>query len=203
MLLALAAGATRARADGDPASDYLPSQDVFLPLDAHVSTSRANELAGLVLDAKNKGYRIKVALIATPTDLGAITALWRRPESYAHFLADELRFVFRGRLLIVMPNGFGIYHIRRPVAAEERALGQLTIAPTGDGLASAAVAAVERLAAMRGLHLKPLRVSSGSRATTRDRLAIVLIVAGALAFLAAARSLLVSRRRARAEAGGD
>jgi hypothetical protein len=196
-LLAFAAPTMPAFADGDPASDYLLTEDVFVPLDAQVSTPLAQELAGLALDAKRKGYTIKIAVIATPADLGAITALWRRPQQYARFLGQELRFIYRGRLLIVMPNGFGIYHLRHPTSDERKVLAPLTVGPTGNDLTRAATLAVKRLAAANGLALKPVRVGAPSGTTTRDRVLIVVIVLAVLVLLAAVRSLLLDRRRRR------
>ena len=48
-----------------------------------------------------------MAIIGAPVDLGAVTALWDKPPAYASFLGVELSLVYKQRLLIVMPNGFG------------------------------------------------------------------------------------------------
>ncbi len=56
---------TPARADGDLASAYALSRNVFVPFDAKIASMLSQQLAGLTLDAKRKRYRIKVALIAT------------------------------------------------------------------------------------------------------------------------------------------
>ena len=48
-----------------------------------------------------------MAIIASPFDLGAVTALWRKPRAYARFLGIELSTVYRQRLLVVMPDGLG------------------------------------------------------------------------------------------------
>ena len=48
-----------------------------------------------------------MAIIAKPDDLGSVTSLWREPQAYAHFLGLELSLAYKGRLLVVMPNGFG------------------------------------------------------------------------------------------------
>ena len=48
-----------------------------------------------------------MAIIASPYDLGAVTALWRKPRAYARFLGIELSLAYKQRLLVVMPNGFG------------------------------------------------------------------------------------------------
>ena len=57
-------------------------------------------------------------MIASSYDLGSITSLWRKPRTYARFLGAELQFVYKDRLLIVMPNGFGISRQGQPVDRE-------------------------------------------------------------------------------------
>ena len=111
VLLALAVlfvAAPAARADGDPASDYLLSQPTFLPPDAGIPTAYQNQLNQIVADAKANHYEIRVALIATPYDLGSVSVLNNKPKQYARFLGQELAFIYRGRLLVVMPNGLGV-----------------------------------------------------------------------------------------------
>jgi hypothetical protein len=68
-VLALAA-ATTAHADGDPASDFLVTQKVFLPYDARISATRSEQLAALASDAAREGYPIRIALIASPVTSG-------------------------------------------------------------------------------------------------------------------------------------
>jgi hypothetical protein len=190
-----------ARADGDPASDYLLTQDVFLPFNTKISSTLAQQLTGLTADAKRKHFPIKVALIAKPYDLGAITALWRKPQPYAKFLAQELAFVYRGRLLIVMPNGFGIYHLAHPTAKEKRVLSRLTVASGGDGMAGSAIVAVKQLAAANGVKLVPRDVAAPSSRDTHDRYVILLIVAGVLLVLVIFMPL--RRRKAESPSGAD
>jgi len=117
VLLALLAGlaaAPEALADGDPASDYLLSQQTFLSPNARISASDSAEVDALVTAAGRRGYTIRVAVIQSSYDLGAVTSLDRKPRLYAHFLSQELRFVYKQRLLVVMPNGFGIADDGKP-----------------------------------------------------------------------------------------
>ena len=86
MLLAAAAAAGSTRADGDPASDYLLSEQVFFPFSVKYPGNRQQELAALVKAANDGGYKVRVALIANKSDLGAVTSLWGQPRTYAHFL---------------------------------------------------------------------------------------------------------------------
>ena len=94
LLAAAAVGAAllvpSAAADGDPASDYLITQPVFLPFDAHVDKASANELSGLLAAAKKAGFEIRVAVISSKVDLGSVPILYRRPQTYARFLGQEL-----------------------------------------------------------------------------------------------------------------
>jgi hypothetical protein len=173
-----AATATEARANGDPASDFLLSRDVFIPGD--VDITRVNQLQTLVGDAKTRGFRIKVAVITTRADLGSVTALWRQPQKYAQFLAQELAFVYRGPLLIVMPNGLGIYHLNQATKKEKRVLERLSVAPGGDGMAASALAAVEHLAAAQGVRVVPRRPATPSDQSNQDRYVYLLIGAGVL-----------------------
>ena len=144
-----------ALADGDPASDYLLSQQTFLPFDAKIPAASSEQLAGLVRNANEKGYKIRVAVIATRYDLGAVTALWKQPKTYASFLAQEIAFVYRGPLLIVMPNGLGFHAPGGATKAGYRALASARPAPGISGLMTAAVSGVERLAAAHGVQARP------------------------------------------------
>lgn len=160
VITALVAGlsgllASAARADGDPASDVLASQDAFLPADAGASARQQAQLTTVVREAAAHGLSIRVAVISSPADLGSVSALWHRPQPYADFLGEELSLMFSGQVLVVMPNGFGLYHAGSRTATERAALAHTHAG--GSSLAAAAIAAVERLAASTG-HTLP-RVS--------------------------------------------
>jgi hypothetical protein len=187
MALVCAAGvaAPAARADGDPASDFLLSRDTFLPFDANISTAQTEQLDAIVAEAKKRGFRIKVALIASEVDLGAVPSLWRKPETYARFLGQELFFLYKGRLLIVMPNGYGVSRAGRPLPSAQHVVDKLP--RPGDGgpaLAAAAIQAVQRLAAQAGVQLEIPKASSGHKAT-HDRI-VLAAIAGAIIVLVAA-----------------
>jgi hypothetical protein len=192
-VLALAA-ATTARADGDPASDFLLTQKVFLPYDARISATRSEQLAALASDAAREGYPIRIALIASPVDLGSVTALWAKPQQYAKFLAAEVSFAYRGRLLIVMPEGLGTYQLGHPSGRQRHALAGLKVEPGANGLAATAITAVERLAATRGITLRTRQFASPSKRNSNDRLRLGLIVAAALVVIAALLPVLRRRR---------
>ena len=137
---------TVARADGDPASDVLLLRNVFLPYEAP-----SPSVAGALEQAANAVYlhgdRLKVAVIYSRDDLGAIPSLFGQPTQYAQFLGIELGLWYVGPLLVVMPNGVGIYDGGRPTAAEQQALRSVSVAAgTPDDLVRSATTAVQRLA---------------------------------------------------------
>jgi hypothetical protein len=154
LLLALAAGA---RADGDPASDVLYTQDVFIPYPPP-SKASVTALKRSVAAVYAKRFRIKVAVIATAPDLGAVPQMFGKPTAYGRFLGQEISPIFVGPLLIVMRGGYGIYDGGRSTAAEERVLATLP-APgaSADELTSAAATAVRKLTATRALRSKDIR----------------------------------------------
>ena len=147
--IAAAAGlaAPTSHADGDPASDSLLVQNVYFPNQAP-SQAAAAALEQAIDAVYAHAGRIKVALIDSVDDLGAIPSLFGKPEDYAHFLSIELGLWYVGPLLVVMPSGFGVYDGGRSTAAEEQVLrGVPLAASTSDDLTRTATIAVQRLAA--------------------------------------------------------
>jgi hypothetical protein len=177
-----------ARADGDPASDVLYTGFVFFPFDVKFDSSLQSQLTQLTASAKEAGVPIRVAIIANRNDLGSVTALWQLPQKYAKFLAAELAFLYKGRLLIVMPNGFGFWNAGKPLAKELALLRTIPIPAGNDNLVKSAITAVEKLTAQAGHPVWAPRPKGSSRATDR-----IVIVAAALVLLALA--LLVRFRR--------
>ena len=188
----VAAGAAQsARADGDPASDYLLGAKIFLPYDAKFPARQSAQLTGLIAAANRAGFKIRVALIWSDYDMGSVTSLWRRPHTYAKFLGLELGFVYKQRLLIVMPNGFGFNWPKHSPVAEYALLSKIPIPPGAGGLLGAATTAVTKLAAAEGVDVKaPARVTTPAQRNTHDREIILVAVLGALALAAVARYLI-------------
>ena len=160
-LAALAAAAALvaapARADGDPASDYLLLQNVYFPEQApSQSAETALEQAAAAVYAQ--GDRIKVAVIGSIGDLGAIPSLWGKPDDYAHFLGAELGLWYVGPLLVAMPAGFGVYDGGRSTAAEQEVLDGVQLSSSSsDQLTRSAATAVERLASAGALSSPDIR----------------------------------------------
>jgi cytochrome oxidase Cu insertion factor (SCO1/SenC/PrrC family) len=128
-------------------------QNLFIAADANVSVPQQLELGNLLSSADKAGFPIRVAVVSQPSDLGAVTALWRKPAAYASFLGTELSLAYAQRLLIVMPNGFGFNWQGHPAAAAYKVLDGLRIGAGGAGLAAAAQTAVLALAHASGARL--------------------------------------------------
>src|ERR1700722_6393331 len=142
-----------ARADGDPGSDVLVYQNLFVAGDSNVSIAQQVKLGDLLTSASRSGFAIRVAVIATPADLGAITQLWGKPTSYASFLGIELSLAYSQRLLVVMPDGFGFNWQGHSTAGAYQVLGKIAVKPGGTGLATSAETAVRALASASGVRL--------------------------------------------------
>jgi len=154
---AAALSPSAARADGDPASDYLLLQNVYFPIQAPSQAASA-PLEQAADDVYAHGDRVKVALVYTVDDLGAIPSLYGQPDAYAHYLGVELGLWYLGPLLVVMPAGFGVYDGGRSTAAEEQVLRSVPLsAATPDDLTRSATAALQRLEAAGALHSPDIR----------------------------------------------
>jgi hypothetical protein len=167
VLAALALFPALARADGDPASDVLITGRVFWPYQVNYPTPDATALNSRVIEAGKKGYKVRVAMIQNQFDLGSAGLLYKHPQDYSKFLAQELANFNTDWVLVVMPNGYGIYHcvgIRRPegyvdpcekekpTAADQKLLRSLP-APSSSNLAAAGASAVKELAALHGVNV--------------------------------------------------
>ena len=171
--------------DGDPGSDVLVYQDLFVAGDAGMSVAQQAQLGTLLQTADRAGFPIRVAVISSPADLGAITALWHKPQAYAGFLGYELSLAYKQRLLVVMPNGFGFNWPGHSTASAARTLSGVTIGSGGTGLYAAASSAVHSLAAASGVRLtgssggSAAGTSAGSAATSPPSLPAPEQVVGA------------------------
>jgi hypothetical protein len=184
--------APAARADGDPASDYLLGTSAFIPSDANVPSADAAQLRAVLADAKARGFEIRVALIASKYDMGSVGTLFRKQREYARFLGQELYFVYKGRLLVAMPSGYGVSRGGKVWSSAQRIAGRLPPPGTdGHALAADAVAAVRRIAAAEGIHLPLPQVAPANSHGGRW----LLIAAMALVVVAAAGGTIVARRR--------
>ena len=181
-----------ARANGDPASDYLLVQNVFLPFNAKIDQNEVQRLNALLRESQKADFPIRVALILSPSDLGTAFSLFRKPQKYAAFLGLELSFVYRDRLLVVMPNGYG-YTVNADPDPKASAVLRKLPPPGRDATkeVKAAIVAVQRLGAAEGHRLT---VPKGGGSASRDRLTIAAAVTAGIALIAA---FVLYRRRER------
>jgi hypothetical protein len=195
--LVIAAAPGTALADGDPASDVLLGQNVFLPY-SPISQTIQRRLYSVCDAAQRAGYPIRIALIAARTDLGVVPGLFGKPQAYARFLSSELNGVVRGPVLVVMPGGFGL--AQQGHSLPTRALAGLPVSAGADSLGAAAVTGVQRLAAAAG-HPLPASAALGSAgpgasASTVRHALIAMAVLAALAGFGIAFAFAARARRA-------
>lgn len=138
-----------ARADGDPASDVLLLQDVYLPYAPGVPAPLGKTITNLLKTTRKAGFPLKVAIIAQAKDLGAVPQFFGKPQSYAPFLQSEIAFNSRRPLLVVMPAGYGAAALP---PGTETGLQGLDPPKSADGedLGRSAVAAIVKLSAAAG-----------------------------------------------------
>jgi cytochrome oxidase Cu insertion factor (SCO1/SenC/PrrC family) len=214
--LLVAGSCSLAFADGDPASDYLLDQQVFTLTQATSSPAQA-QLSATVQTANRSGFAIRVAVISSSYDLGSVAALWLKPQTYARFLGIELSLAYKGRLLVVMPDGFGFNWPGHSTAAAYRMLAGVRVTRGEVGTVAAALAAVHGLAAASGVRLPAAGVSSinaaaspshgqggndaHSSAGASSAGVVLLIAAGAMLALALILTLLIRRQDGRVAGG--
>jgi hypothetical protein len=196
VVLACLVAAPAAHADADPASDYLLTRTAFVPPDAGISASDTARLNATLAAAKARGYEIRVAVIATKYDMGSVDVLFRQTRQYARFLGKELVFVYHGRLLVVMPNGYAVTNGGKPVPSAQAIVDRLPPPGTsGRSLMTGATIAVAKLAGAAGVVVaapKPIGSSGGSSHW------LLIGVVGLVVLLGAAAAVLVRNRRSAA-----
>lgn len=170
-----------AHADADPASDTLYTGRVFLPLSGKVSPRLARELDAVTLEAERAGRPVRVALIASKTDLGGVPQLFGRTSYYARFLSSELQYVYPDKVLIVMPQGAALGDHARLVANPDVLRAKVEAGP--DGLALTAIGLVRKVAGVG----RPPDQSSGVSP-------FVWVAAGLAAVILIGAGILLARR---------
>jgi hypothetical protein len=192
-ILAVGICAAVARADADPASDILIGARVFYPYSPAVSTNLQTALNAEVEAAARAHFPIKVALIGTPLDLGALASLFDKPQPYADLLDQELTFASSRPppLLVVMADGYGVKNLPAPATAAALSLTK-PAHKRNDDLARAAIVAVRKLAAAAGHPIPRIPISGGTTGNDSNTLAAVAV---AVAAIAAAATIIGMRRR--------
>jgi len=174
--------ASIARADGDPASDYLLSRQVFLSAQSTGSSASERALVSTVEAANRAGFKVRVAVIPSSYDLGSVVPLWLKPQAYAHFLGVELSLVYGGRLIVVMPNGFGFNWQGHSNSAADARLARVPTGSDAGQLYLAAQTAVRKLAAADGVRIGATGGAASSAGASHDggRIAVIVALGAAL-----------------------
>jgi hypothetical protein len=193
--LALLVAVPRALADADPPSDVLLGSPAFYPYQPAVGSSLQNDLQRTLAQLNRKGLNLKVAIVASATDLGAIPSLFGKPQTYADFLEREISFNHPQPLLVVMPEGFGIAGVGPPSALAGL---KVDTSHRSNGLARSAILAVVKLAEAnrKPVATGPLPSASGSSGGGTSP----LITFGAPAIVVVLAALAAGRLRRRASA---
>jgi hypothetical protein len=168
-----------AAANGDPASDVLLQSKIYFPTQ-RVGVPEAQALHKLVDAANAKGYAIRVALIRDASDLGTVPNLLDKPQQYAEFLGPEVRFAYKGDLLVVTPNGLGLTTTDATAPPKQAIAGmQVEAAGSPNGLAQTAGEAVTALAKAAGHPITgQAKAGGGSGALVGILVAVALLALG-------------------------
>ena len=168
-----------AAANGDPASDVLLQSKIYFPTQ-RVGVPEAEALNKLVDSANAKGYAIRVALIRDVSDLGTVPNLLDKPQQYAEFLGPEIRFAYKGDLLVVTPNGLGLTTTDATEPPKQAIAGmQVEAAGAPNGLAQTAGEAVTLLAKAAGHPIAgQTKGGGGSGALVGILVAVALLALG-------------------------
>jgi hypothetical protein len=182
-----------AQADGDPASDVLLGANVFYPYTPSVALAVQRKLNAETVAAKRAGLPIKVALIASPVDLGVIPSVFGKPQMYANFLDKEISFEGAQPLLVVMAAGYGVQGIKAPASLALQGLPKPAGKSSTD-LALAAITAVAKLAAASQHRITGTAGAASSKSSGAGSTTPIVIGLGLAAVLVAS-ALIVLRRR--------
>jgi hypothetical protein len=205
-ITALAAGATlllapAAFADGDPASDVLLSQPYYLPYQPPVSKATTAKVKKVVAATVKAKLPMKIAVIATPTDLGAVPDLFGRPQQYAGFLYSEVQPAFQQQqfgLVVVMPAGIGLAGtINQPKLASAVRDVAISSGEDSDGLTLAGAVAMEKIAKVAGKPIPEIVPISGGGGGSGFGTHAVIVTVELLGLLLGVLLALAARTRRR------
>lgn len=182
-----------AAADADPASDILLGSQVFYPYQPAVSAALRRQLEQKLGGLKANGMNLKVAIIQSPVDLGALPSIFGKPQQYAEFLDREISFSKPQPLLVVMPNGFGLVHAGPTSSVDGLKIDK---AQKSNGLAAAAVQAVDRIAKANGKSTTGGSGTSSSNSGGGGASPVIIFGIPILLILLAVGAVVVQRRRA-------
>jgi len=181
--------ATRSYADGDPASDILLGQGAYYPYNLWSDVPLEAAMNKALSESARAGLPLKVAVIGSKIDLGLDPRFFGHPQQYAEYLDKEIAYNYRPRLLVVMPQGFGLVAV-----TDHGALADVSINSHGPvALTRSAILAVVTLARANGHDIAMPRVPA--RASSHGGPPSLLIFCAPLLGLLLAGFLLHRRRR--------
>ena len=188
-----------AGADGDPASDVLISDTLFLPYQPP-SGGSVTKLRRAIDALRKAGQPVRVAIIGSQQDLGAVANLYGHPREYARLLGQELGNPVeaearghREELIVVMEAGYGTNGVSPAVERELRAV-ELPSGASPDELAAAAGYGVQVLARSTGRRL-PVEFEKPKAGGGGGALTAVLVIAALLVLVALLIALRVRSAR--------
>jgi hypothetical protein len=181
--------------DADPASDVLLGVSVFYPYQPAVPAALQKQLNAEAATAAKAHFPVKVAIIGSPVDLGALPTMFGKPQQYATFLDQEISFNGPQKLLVVMPQGYGSSGLPPAAAAAVKGLPPPS-AHTNQALVQAALAAVPKLTAAAGHPIA--KDAAGSPAASGGSSPALLVAILAVVAVGATAGVILLRRRAAA-----
>jgi hypothetical protein len=189
-------------ADADPPSDVLLLQSVYYPYQPPVSDKLRRTLDSVVAASQKAGYPVKVALVESQVDLGAIPQLFGKPAEYAPFLGREIAFKSKNPLLVIMPAGIATNNVS---AKAQQAIQGIKIdaSKESDGLVAAAIEAIPKMATASGHPVAAVPVPSSGGGKKAGGGTSPLIVFGAPVLLVALAALVAALRRRGDDEEGD
>ena len=196
---ALVIAPSAAEADGDPASDVLLLQDVYLPYAPGVPPELGKTITDLLKTTRKAGFTLKVAIIAQPKDLGAVPQFFGKPQSYAPFLQSEIAFNSKKPLLIVMPAGYGFAGL--PAGTDQALEGvDPPKSANGEDLGRAAVTAIVKLSEAAGHPVPTPKLPNAGDSGSGNGTSPLIVIGVPVALLALGGLLAALRRRQEAQA---
>jgi hypothetical protein len=192
--------------DADPASDELIGFDSYYPYSPQVSKSLQNQLDGALRATRKNGHVYKVVLIEAPPDLGAATALYGKPKTYAKFLYNEIHSFLAAQhptYLVLTKQGAELLG-KDATAAGKQALAKIKIPSnaSSDQLAQTAITAVRSIAAANGHPISDAQIAAASQShvgspSSKSSHAWLWIVVAAMIVIAGACGAWLLRERRR------
>jgi hypothetical protein len=169
-------------------------QSVYYPYQPPVSDKLRRTLDRVVAASQKAGYPVKVALVESQVDLGAIPQLFGRPAEYAPFLGREIAFKSKAPLLVIMPAGIATNNVS---AKAQQAIQGIKIdaSKQSDGLVAAAIEAIPKMATASGHPVAAVPVPSSGGGKKTGGGTSPLIVFGAPVLLVALAALVAALRR--------